>query len=166
MSHPTPPATLIAAKRDYVHGIYATLPATARAHGIKPGTLIWHAKRGRWSVLRREWIARQHEALAADLPQPPPPVPPPSPGSHVPEVQRIEAQMSRFNDLLDASTNATEADKLASVLSKLSERRRLLLNIPLPGSHRPSRVKPRPSFSFQGMQVEEAPPEPAAQPPA
>jgi transposase-like protein len=141
-----PLATWLAMRKEYLAG-EGSLRIIALKHGVPAATVQSRAKHEKWSVARAtrfRHLQQQDEAPFAPTPQ----LPPSSTQIPVPtEIQRIEAQIARLNDLLDIESDARCLDKLTVSLTRLHERRRILLGIPLPGSNRPTRKPSRPQAS-------------------
>lgn len=63
----------------------------------------------------------------------------------VKRLSRVRRQIDSLSNDLDAETDATKKDRLASAISRLSEIERQLANRPLPGSWKPTQApKKRP----------------------
>lgn len=160
-----PMATWFAIKRDYITGKFASIASAARAHNVNLETVRNHAKAERWAIARGNHFAKLEANLTNPQPEIPQDPPPTKPENTLPQdVQRIDRQIDRFNNLLDTATDARDIEKLTLAITRLHERKRIMLGIPLPGSQRPSRKPARPVA--RDIVMIEDPQPPSAQPPA
>lgn len=156
-----PLATILACKRDFIHGVHRSIRTAALAHGLNPHTIRDRSDREGWQALRRDYLYQQDQKILKGCQPEPPPPPQTSSQSPASALAILDEQIDQLNQLFKSETDPAALDKLQSALSKASERRRILLNIPLPGSHRPSRKPARPVFDFGEPVIDDPPPSPA-----
>ncbi len=139
MMHPL--ETWLKCRRDYIEG-KGFLPAVARVYGIPVATVQTRAKRERWSIARADFMERKHKLPDLELPAAPQ-TPLPETDNRAQKCNRLELQLERIDGMIDSATDPDALNKLASAKTRLLEQWRILSGIPLPGSRRPGKDRPR-----------------------
>jgi hypothetical protein len=127
-----------------------TLSETAARHHLAHSTVIAWYRRDNWTAARNRWLAKQ---LSDNEPPAKPPSYTPNPkntGAHGEKLQRLELQLSALDNALDNAKSPDEWQKLTASKHRLFEQWRILSGIPLPGSRRPAKERPKePTLSFE-----------------
>jgi hypothetical protein len=119
----------------------------AEQYGIPVRTLQCRAVKECWTIARADYVRSQNEYEASPAPeQPKTYVSTMSDTDHGERIAWLQARMGRLQDLLEIETKPDHIKKLTDAYSKHFEQWRVLSNIPLPGSRRPSRKQERRAF--------------------
>jgi hypothetical protein len=113
--------------------------------------IAWY-RRENWTDARNRWLEKQLSDNHAP-PQPPPNVANPTnsaDASHARKIARLETQLESLDNALDLAKTADEWHKLSTARQRLFEQWRILSGIPLPGSRRPAKEKPKRELHFIG----------------
>ncbi len=122
-----------------------TLAEVAKRHNVPPQTLVAWYRRENWTDARNRWLAKQ---LSDNETPAKPPAYAAKPkysddDTHARKIQRLETQLESLDSALDNARTADDWHKLSTARQRLFEQWRILSGIPLPGSRRPSKERPR-----------------------
>jgi len=131
-------------RKEWVEG-QGTLAEVARRHTVPPATLIAWYRRENWADARNRWFEKQ---LSDNEETMQPSVRTANPtnsadATHARKIARLETQLESLDNTLELAKTADEWHKLSTARQRLFEQWRILSGIPLPGSRRPGREKPK-----------------------
>lgn len=157
-----PLALRLQCRNEWVTG-QGTLAEVAKRHNVPPQTLVAWYRRENWTDARARWLERQlsdnetpakPHAYAAKPEYS-------DDATHARQIQRLEAQLESLDNVLDNAKTADDWHKLSTARQRLFEQWRILSGIPLPGSRKPSKERPRRQACYAPVEPELIEPVPA-----